>query len=384
MFSFSRSKGKPVLVADVDSGSVGIGIVTLAKTGPARVVVSTRKTLPIESRALEQTATGVIGLLNECLAQLLKQYSESGAAHEYGPVGAIHAVIGVPWVRTRTSRATLAFPEMHTITNEMIQKLAKQALQEPSELDNAGVFESSVVRVQLNGYATARPIGKRAKNATVTVLQSDIMKTIREGVERALQGALPGRTVTIRSRTRALLAVLHMEIHGRTNCLVITVGTDASSCIIVRKDEITEQETISEGTATIARRVVGDSGLPDELPSMMRMIVTDSCTTPGCEAAKTALAKAESELVRLFGDTFTRLARRRRLPDRCIVSIDERYEQWFTGFMQKIDFSQFTVTTQAFSVEPLNAQHIRDAVTWNSGSHEETGLAVSAAFVNIH
>ena len=382
MFFSSRNRGRPVLIADIDSGCVGIAVVVLGSSAP-HVVTYLKKTLPLESRAVEQTATGIIGLLTECVAQLIKNYSESESGRAYGPIASVYAIVGVPWVHSRTVHGTANYPEPHAITNDMIQRLAKQALQESSPLNAAHVFETNVTRVHLNGYATSKPLGKHAKSASVTVMQSDINPMIRSGIEHAFSSALPGRSLTIRSRIRSLLAVLHEHMSSSSNYVVVTMGNDATSCVAVRKEEIAEQEVVPEGIATISRRVAGDTGLPEELGSVMRMIAADSCTTPGCEAAKTGIARAEPELVRAFGEAFSRLALHRRLPNRCIISADDRFEPWLAQFFERIDFSQFTITAQVFSVEPLDSKQLTEAVTWEPGIHEDIGLTVAAAFVNI-
>ena len=268
------------------------------------------------------------------------------------------------------------------ITGEIIQQLAQQALSQVSSSVSAHNLEATVIRVQLNGYTTSEPIGKRAAQVVVSILQSDIDLTIKNGIEHAISSALTGRALSMHSLTRIVLSVMHRHITGSPNYVVIRVGNDATSCVVIRKDEIVDQKTIPGGLAAMARLFAGSEGLPEEIASVMLMIASDSCSTPGCEAAKANIAKAEPELVRLFGEGLTALSTQRRLPNRCFISIDEHFAPWFMRFMEKIDFAQFTATSHPFSVERLQAKSVAEAVVWQPGIREETGLALTAAFVN--
>ena len=107
MFSlFRRHRGKPVLIADVESGSVGFVVAVVAPGLPARVIVAQRQTLALESRSVEQTANGVVALLTDGAKKMVAAYGASSASKELGPIKTVHAVVGVPWVRARTSRAS--------------------------------------------------------------------------------------------------------------------------------------------------------------------------------------------------------------------------------------------------------------------------------------
>jgi hypothetical protein len=376
MFSH-RSAGKPVLIADVGDGSIGISMVTLGET--AEVLRSMRATLPIEDRTREQSAAAIIKLLEESLGKIL---GASGPGSKPVTPHAVHIVMRAPWTRFRTTSADERFEEARTITKEVIADQAKKALASPSELDRNSILEAGVLQVFLNGYPTANPIGKRAKSISVVAFESDIDAGMRSSIVNAFGKALPDRVPAFHSGMRSLLTVMHEHLPDIHRFLLIDIGGTQTSCAVVRKDAVTQYVAANEGLSTILKRIA-QGGMPEETLSLLRMLATDACSTSACQAVKDSLAKAEPELVRAFGEVFTTLAATRRLPNACMLSAPAELTPWLQGFFERIDFSQFTATTQPLLVETLSPEHLLDSVHWQTGVVPDAGLGIAASSVNI-
>ncbi|TSC85942.1 MAG: hypothetical protein G01um10148_850 [Parcubacteria group bacterium Gr01-1014_8] len=385
MLSFfgRASKGKPVFVCEVESGSVAAAVVVLHSASAARVLSAERASLPLEQRTREQVLAGLPTLLGEASERVLKKYAEGDTFKAFGIPKTVHAIVGSPWVRSRTAHAEKIFEGVQAINNDVIQGLAKQALEQPSELNVSSLFETNVVRVYLNGYPTAKPLGKKAKSVGVTAFQSDIEPQMKQGIEGALGKHLPGRLIDFRSHMRALQTVLH-EHSALRQYFVITVGSESTDCIAIRKDEIAEHASVPEGTSTLTRRVAGEKGLPEESVSLMRMLLSDTCVTAACDELKAGLAKTEPELTKLFGETFSVLATPRRVPNSCILHVAQDFAPWYEHFFSRLDFSPFTMTTQPLKVESITPEHISNSVTWDPGVKGDTGLGIASAFLNLN
>ena len=113
------------------------------------------------------------------------------------------------------------------------------------------------------------------------------------------------------------------------------------------------------------------------------MAAHDHCEDKACEDIKNGMARAEQELIRIFGEAMARLATSRRLPNKLVLAVESDMADWLSHFFSRIDFTQFTVTTQPFSVEVLSAENLKNLVTASdSGKNVDSGLLVAAAFVN--
>lgn len=377
MFFGEAKKGKPILLADVEGSSAAIAIALVHGDDPVQVLVSERVSLPIAERSIEQAKAGLPNLFKELMDRVIKKYTEEGGLKSHGSPNAIYTIVGAPWVHARTAHAETIFPEARPITSQMIQALARDAIQQPSELNPQSLLETTVMRVQINGYPTAKPIGKRGVQLAVTSYQSDIDQTLRQSIESVFGAALPGRSITLKSRLRALLSVMQERTQNR-HFLIVSVGTETTECIAVRKDEIAEHSVVAEGTTTLVKRIAGEKGLPDESTSLLRMLADDTCAAPACEELKAGLARTEPELTKLFGETFASLTTIRKLPNDLVLLAHDDFSPWLEHFFARLDLAPFTMTTQPFRVHPMTPEHLNDAVTWSPGVKADTSLAVAA------
>ncbi|HWO07206.1 MAG TPA: hypothetical protein VNM40_01325 [Candidatus Paceibacterota bacterium] len=380
MFSLGTAKGKVALIADIDDISVGVAIVELSASGPVALLTSDRVMLPIENRDARQSVAGIAQALEQCADKVIKAYIGNGAKRPAPE--AVHIILRTPWTRFRTAQAEKTFPESRATTKDMIADLAKKAVGTITDLDTGNILEAGVMQVFLNGYPTGNPLGKRAQSIAVTAFESDVNPEIKRAAINVLGKLLPGRTPTVRSGMRALLAVLHELIPDVHRYCLLDVGGTATSCAIVRKESVTQHDEAPEGFGTIIKKVSG-AGLPEETLTQLRMLAADTCSTDACRAIKDALGRAEPELAKTYGEMFAKLAQRRRLPNHAILSAPGELLPWLQNFFERIDFAQFTATTQPFEVEALTPEHLQEKVVWKTGARHDVGLVVAAGCVTI-
>ncbi|MBI2610399.1 hypothetical protein HYW60_00470 [Candidatus Kaiserbacteria bacterium] len=374
-----KQSGRTVAVADIGSSSVAVGIVRVVPHGGARVLVAERATLPVSERSLEATATGVISLLEETATKVLATYA--GAAERPKHVEAAYAVIHSPWTRSKTIRATLQLPEELRIERGMISNLAQEALQADAEYQHDKVLEAGVIRVELNGYPTLKPVGKRAHHVAASALLSECDPRIRAGVAEVLAKVFACPPPTLRSDTRALLSVTRESSTLPKEALIVNMTYEATNIVVVRKGIIAETALVAEGIGSILRRIAGEK-MPEETLALIRLLALDQCDSDACEATKAAIARAEPELARIFGETFGHLSASRRLPNRLVLVAHEDLAGWLSRFFDRIDFAPFTVTTRPFLPVPLSLESIKELAVFENASGD-VSLGIAAALVNM-
>lgn len=376
MSLFHRSEGKPVLIADVGDASVAVAIVRLAHGAPAQVLFSLREMLSPEERPREQAAVAIQALLESVITKVLTHKTAVHAPH------AMYTIIRAPWSEFRTSEAQEATTEARVISKNIIGALAQRALSVPKDKASNSVLEAGVLQVFLNGYPTANPLGKRAKSVQVVAFESTIDPAIKEAVTHVFGKLLPGRIPTLYSGMRALLVTMQSHLPHVGRFIVLDIGGSQSACAILHNEMLAGYASVPEGLSTILRRIAPNA-IPDETLSLMRMLASETCATNACAGIKEKISISEPELVRIFGETFAKLATPRRLPDVALLSAPTELSPWLESFFSRIDFSQFTSTTQPLRVESLSPEHLTETVFWAPGVTPETGIGVSASSVNI-
>jgi hypothetical protein len=327
----------------------------------------------------EATTTAVVTLLSDVAEKALSAHSKkTGGEH----VESAYAVIHSPWTRSKTIRAETQFPHEIKIDKAVLAEIAQSALQSDTEYDHAKILEAGIVRLELNGYPTQNPIGKRAQHIAASALLSECEPAIREGVGQSLAKVFACPPPTLRSDTRALLSVIRESSALPKESLIINMTHEATNTLVVRKGVVADTALVKEGSASIVRRIAGER-LPAEVFTLIRLMGLDACEDNACETIRTAIAKAEPELVKSFGDTFARLSGSRRLPNRMFLISHPDLEPWLIHFFGRIDFAPFTAMTRPFTPLPLSLETLKELVAFEGNSTPDISLGIAAALVNM-
>src|SRR5262249_16610704 len=151
------------------------------------ILAAERSILPLEERSRDQTMKGVISMIVEASTQVQKNYMATDLGKRLGAPSRVYAIVRAPWTRASAGRALSVFPKEEVITKDTITKLAHTALETDHEFDRANMLETSVIRVELNEYATSKPIGKRARRINVVTFESDFDPVMHKAVTTALE-----------------------------------------------------------------------------------------------------------------------------------------------------------------------------------------------------
>ncbi len=160
------------------------------------------------------------------------------------------------------------------------------------------------------------------------------------------------------------------------------MASEGTNFVVIRDGITTDHATIPEGKNSILKRISGN-GMTEETLTLLRLIARGECHDPACEAVQIAMAKAEPELVRAFGEVIAKLVMQQRLPNHLILATHEDLIPWLSSFFSRIDFAQFTTTTQPFAVTPLKPVDFAHLALPETGIQVDTGILIAAALVNI-
>lgn len=377
--SSSHTKGKIAVVADIGGGHVTCCLVEVRSEGIPTILASARAVLPYEERTPEQAKSGILSLLGETCEKVAETYARIREQKSISPVSVSYAILQAPWSRSEVVRATATFKTDLRITSKMIEELARHALEGESKLNYQNLFEADVVRVDLNEYPTAKPLGKQVHAIGVSALISECEPKLRAKIVETLQRSFPSAKPDVRSRVRTLLSAVHEARAQSRDIVIVDIGHEATNCIVMRHGLMVDQYLVPEGARTILKRI--SKGMPEETLSLMRMVSRGTCSTPECEKLNAALALAEPDIVRVFGDALGHLIIKRRLPNELVLIAEPALADWLSVFFSRIDFSQFTVTTRQFAPVALTPESLRETVS-GPGTGVDAGLLLAASFVN--
>lgn len=375
MFSvrFGKQREKYVAIVDIDGASAGVAIAAIRRNSPAEIIAAERYTMSVEQQNLEQVAGALGNGLSETAQKVAKLVGR--------PVQRVYAIIRAPWSSSRALKAAAKYKENIRFDEAHIKELAKEALQSASGIDINKLLEASVTRVEINGYPTTHPEGKSGHVIEVSALASTWDENLRLSIKNVLFRTF-SITPIMRSGIRTLLSFLSKGPKVHSDYLLIVIGDEATALTVVRWGVLAEYIQVSEGTRSIVSRI-GGTALPQETLSLIRMLESDQCEAGACDEIKASIAKAEGDLVRIYGEAMGKLIAKRKLPNGIMLVAHKDLAPWLKQFFSRIDFTQFTATARPLVVESITDDALSPFVISSHGVNTDLGLSIGAALVNI-
>ncbi|HEV3245123.1 MAG TPA: hypothetical protein VG102_02100 [Candidatus Paceibacterota bacterium] len=376
MFGKKASAGGVVAVVDIESGSAGVAIVKTG--GPGQVLAYAREHLSLEERAKESLRSAIIQALVAAGEKALTAHANNGGPKQ---LSACYCVIGAPWTSSFAGSARSKLEHPAVITDKQISALAKQALADQKDIDPANLLEANVSRVLLNGYPTSEPEGKRAQVIDVFTLTSGCDADLKSAAAESLAKLFPDADIVWRSSARATFSAVK-QLDPVETCLVIDMGTEATDLIGLRKGMLEQRVLIEQGVRKVLATFAKDKPV-EETIALIDMLEKDQCETDVCEALRQSIAKAEPELVHLFGEALAKLSATRKLPDELVLIAPPALAPWLSRFFARIDFTQFTATTKPFSVRIFSGAELPGIPHNDPSIFADPSICMACGLVNM-
>ncbi len=370
------SRERLIAFVDVEAGGARAAILSV-QNNSVRVVSQAYSLIQIEVETAEHSIAAIGDRLDDVCKRALLAAEQKGVR---SPITSVYAVVHAPWTTSETVRKRVDFPTETHIKDSHIADLAKQVLGEVKTINTAAVMEASVIRTWLNGYAVTDLNGKSAHSVSASAVISNIDPSAQKNIEAALHRAFPVATIEWRSGARALQSVLGSLYIRDENYLAVDLGVDSTFIVSVRDGMPTGERVVPHGLRSILTKI--DATRPaEETLGLIRMLSRDACEGTACEAIQKAMAIAEPELVKFYGETLSSLATDRRLSNTLILFANPGIIDWMKQFFSRLDFTQFTATTQPFIVVPFESSMLGSATESDELLHAP--IALGAALVNM-
>ena len=378
MFGLSSATRDTIAIIDVGSGSAAAAIMQLRSGNAAIVHAATRVSLSFEDRTADQSISAISQAIKEAGEKTFTFYR---SMKDHPTPTKLFVFLRVPWSRSKSAESNRKFEEETLVTDKIISQLAKQILTDEKDIDTKNLLEATVMKILLNGYEVSDPKGKRAHDVTVTVLLSDVNLKVKAAVLESAKSVFPSLVPGWRTHSRALLRILGSSTEDWHDSVVVDVGTESTSISVVREGTLSEEISIDDGSRMILK-TIAKKGMPEETIALLALLEKDEAGE-STEQIRTLIAQAEPDLVRIFGEQFSLMAAQRRLPNKLMLVVHPDLSPMLSRFLSRIDFAQFTITNQPFSVLAIDAKNLSRHVMPGSGVSADPSLSIAAAFVNI-
>lgn len=256
----NQSRVEPILVIEIESGSVAAALVLINRTNNVCPTVKYyhRHNFAYNPRDGENSRDFfnlLFGSVEKTISVLFKQIKK-----EERPV-AIHCFSGSPIYFSQTQHLSLVEDEPFRVTPDLIKQIIDNQLAAVVEKfptthpafgnDYAEVVESKLIKIYLNGYEVANPYKLKTKKMELVHFSSLVSGRITKRVESVLAGFYPDLPVSWHSIAFALFNSININPKSLPNFILVSTGGLNTEIIVIKDRLINEIVSIPFGEESI-------------------------------------------------------------------------------------------------------------------------------------
>lgn len=345
---FSRApKDTYTAVCDIANGSVGVAVVHQSENEstilftfrtPLAYEIGTRDVLPALKKALDEAGEALV----QAIAEKVPRHMTP----------TIRVFAHAPWCATVTERVPVPLARESLISKKLLKTILARVF-EDAEPEGSVLIDRHVLRIALNGYTVENPEGKRARDVEVTVARSFVQNDVYTAIHDMLQKHVP-YSIEIDAFVFALITY-QKTWQENQDVTIIDIGGRFSAVTVLRDGDIVDTHTIELGHRTVQDALTRMYEQPDTVATQLGLFFQNASTPSQARKIEEALLAQEAGVVRALGDGLTPLVQKRgKLPHHMLLSTGTVLAPWFERILEKIDFSQFTHTSQPFEITPID------------------------------
>lgn len=264
---FNRTPQSVDLILDIGSGSVGAALVVSGAGKHPSTVFTVRKDIAFQKR-IDPKRLPI--MLADTLASVLDLVMKDGVKHlrftNYGnsAITNVHVVLASPWYISHTKSVAVKKDNTFTVTKQLLSEYVQaeqhsliDSLPEHEEQFQEGVrpIEHSVVRLLLNGYETASPIGKTAKEMCLSLYVSLMPESIGQVIETSILRLFHPQKIQFHTFGLVAMHATRQLFPTVEDFLFIDFGSEVSELFLVKKGVLTNTVSVPCGKHAFVRMV---------------------------------------------------------------------------------------------------------------------------------
>jgi len=384
MALFFGEKKDLVLVIDVGSASVGAALVLLKKGALPYVIRSTRtpvqfqphlrfdRFLRLTLKALENSIQGV---LKGASGRPAKAYCFLSAPWYSSEVRAIHhSLKGKEFVFDQKL--------MNSIVEGELERFAAEELERYRRLKgHAYLIENKVIDVRLNGYPTANPLGKKAKEVELSLMLGLAPHQTITDIIEAIRRPLPGLPITFHSFLLPFFAVLRDLFHDTQDALLIDIGGEVTEVSLMREGVLTGTVSFPLGKNFVLRR--GSAVLKkdaEETRSLLKLLFEGRLENAVRKEIEAGLLEVRKEWLLAFNECLDEL-NTLLVPDSVFLFADGEIVKWFIDAIEKEEYGQYALSAGKFAVTTIGGSLLHRHLSFDATIERDRFIALESIYL---
>jgi len=381
MSLFGR-KEKIAVVFDIGSSSVGGAYVELRPGMKPKIIASVREEMVFQE---DLKFERLVSSMQDALGRTGRALHETRMPHLTEKIYACS--LSSPWYASQTRIASIRQTEPFLVTEQFISDAVEKEVQdfeklETPRLGRGVLMEHEAVQVKLNGYETANPLGKRAKEADIAAYVSVIPEKIHL-IARQEIGKL-FHSPHLRLHSFPFLAfIIIRDIFYEKSFLFLDITGEVTDVSLVRDGVLQETISFPYGKNSLFREVGRELSLsPSEVVSAFFAHQSGDAHEKHAEKVSSALSLAGGKWQNGFDNALSSFSHAgAALPPDIFFTSDGDVSDWFA---KQIETEKIYNTSggegKYFHIRPMQAPFFADRVEFLSGLVRDPFLSLFALY----
>lgn len=350
LFNNTNNKKNGLIIVDVASGSVGVGIVIFEVGQKPRIIFSDRDNYPIEERVKNKRVTVA---MEEGLSKLMNRLFEKGiplVSKVEKNIKFLECVccLSSPWYVSTSRVLHFKFSQTSKITPEFIkdviaheektftESIAKDAtLIDKDHNHKAIMIEGEILSTLIDGYPIDNILGRKASEFEMVLYLSAIPKSIKQIIENHIHKHLPAISLNFHSLNTVYFSLLSKLFPNDNSFMMTHISGETTDISVIKNGVIIESISFPLGRNFIIRRLLQEvPGITPSIAMSMIRINSDGHDMPKVsERIKKILQDVEEDWVHLFFDSVDELKRRLFIPVKVFILAGDDSAELFANIV---------------------------------------------------
>ena len=385
IFSKAKEKNELVLVFDIGSSSVGGALFYVQGSGVPKIISSIREPILLEKkfnidRFLYSTIKSLNIVTNKiCLMGL-------------GAPARIFCVLSSPWYASQTRTIKLKKNTFFIFNSKLADSLIQKEIslfeeEHLAKYKNMGqevrVIEFKTIKTVLNGYATLKPIGQKAKQLEMTIFISITPEQILGKIEETIHRHFHSGKIQFSSFVIASFTTVCSIFTEQKDFLLIDISGEVTDVSMIQEDMLRESVSFPMGQNFIIRGVaLSLNSTLDEVKSFISLYKDGHAEESARKKLEGILSKLKIEWLKKFQESLASLSNSISIPATIFVTVDQDLADFFSETIKAEQFSQYTLTKSKFQIIFLNNQALHGMAVFKENINRDPFLIIGSVYIN--
>lgn len=386
----SHKKIIPVAVFDISSSSIGGAHVLVPshfeKNDKVSVLASLRNiSEPKEDLNIEK-------FVNDSILNLENTISTIKKADNHHPKH-IQVLLASPWfvsqTRTISYNKTTDFLCTEKLIDSLIDKEIEYVMNHDMErfgsMGGEGlIIEKQISQIKLNGYATAKPFGKKTQSVELFLVVTVSPKVIIDRIKEVFLKNYGTTVVKFTTSPYATYIVSRDILKLPSELLLVDVGEEVTDIACIKNDLFLYQHSFPVGTHQLYRSLVGNGATT----LTEARAVIESFRLAKLSAIMTSnVQKSLDSFGSMWGRSFQELIEggqnTLKLPENTYITSDYRFGDFFSKLLKEDLFFQHTTGSITPNVLPISYEMLSLHSSSLDKDHLDETLIIGSLFVSL-